>query len=175
MTYIPLLPFGLRGADNPGFDTVLGHLFRDGDPAPDGAPSFTSMAGAFKPKTTNPNPFLRAYQEDFAGRAQWCAHEPAACNHAPVITDVSADVETAPGGTVRVSAKASDPDGDELCARWSLFAPDGTVIWEEKGLEASFVVPADAVAGDRYVLTLTVKDVAERPMTRYAQVAVTVA
>lgn len=174
MTYIPLIRFGLRGAGEAGFDTVLGKLFRDGEPAPAGAPNFTNMADAFKPKTGNPNPFLRAYQEDFAGRAAWCAHEADACNHAPVITDVSADATAAPGERVRVSAAASDPDGDELVSRWSLFAPDGTTAWEASGLEAEFPVPADAVAGDRYVLTLTVKDVAERPMTRYAQVGVTV-
>ncbi len=174
MTYIPLIPFGLRGTSEEGFDTVLGHLFRDGDLAPEGAPSFTSMGDIFKPKTTNPNPFLRAYQEDFAGRAQWCASEAAACNHAPVITNVSADVCAAPGETVAVSAKASDPDGDELCARWNLFASDGTSAWEERGLGASFTVPTGAAAGDRFVLTLTVKDVAERPMTRYAQVGITV-
>lgn len=174
MTYIPLIPFGLRGASEEGFDTMLGHLFRDGDPAPEGAPSFTSMGDIFKPKTTNPNPFLRAYQEDFAGRAQWCASEAVACNHAPVITDVSSDISAAPGETVTVSAKASDPDGDELLIRWSLFAPDGTATWEEKALEASFIVPESAAASDRFVLTLTVKDVAERPMTRYAQVGITV-
>lgn len=173
-TYIPLLPFGLRGADDPRFDTVLGRMFRDGQPAPAGAPSFTSLADAFKPKTNNSNPFFRAYQEDFAARAQWCAHESEACNHAPVISEVCGDMVARPGETVRLCAKASDPDGDELACRWSLFAPDGSATWEERGLEVTFTVPADAKAGDRYVLTLTVKDVAERPMTRYAQVEVTV-
>ena len=174
MTFIPLLPFGLRGATDQGFDTVLGKLFRDGDPAPAGSPSFTSMADAFKPKTTNPNPFLRAFQEDFAARAQWCAHEPAACNHAPVITDVCPDVTVAAGETVHLTAAASDPDGDELCCRWSLFAADGTAAWEEASLQANFAVPADAAPGAHYVLTLTVRDKAARPMTSYAQVGVTV-
>lgn len=174
MTFIPLLPFGLRGADEPGFDTVLGKLFRDGEPAPEGTPSYENMAALFKPKTTNPNPFLRAFQEDFAARAQWCAHEPAECNHAPVIARVSADAEASAGETVALFAEVSDPDGDELACRWSLFAPDGTAAWEVEGLEADFAVPADAVAGTRYVLTLTVRDKAVRPMTSYAQVGVTV-
>lgn len=175
MTYIPLLPFGLRGADDPGFDTVLGRMFRDGDPAPAGAPSIANMADLFKPKTTNPNPFLRAYQEDFAARAQWCAALPEVCNHAPVVSEVCADAVAEAGETVHLSAKASDPDGDELTCRWNLFAPDGSATWEAAGLEADFVVPANAAPGERYVLTLTVRDLAERPQTRYAQVSVTVA
>ncbi len=174
MTYIPLIPFGLRGAAEEGFDTVLGKLFRDGEPMPAGSPSYANMAALFKPKTSNPNPFLRAYQEDFAGRAAWCAHEADVCNHAPVITGVCADAAAKAGERVCLSAMASDPDGDKLCARWSLFAPEGSAAWEAAGLEAEFPVPADAVTGDRYILTLTVKDVAERPMTRYAQVGVTV-
>jgi len=174
MTYIPLLPFGLRGAKEGGFDTVLGKFFRDGEPAPEGSPSFTNMADAFKPKTTNPNPFLRAFQEDFAARAQWCAHMPEECNHAPVVSEVCKDATAAAGETIHLSACASDPDGDELSCRWSLFAADGTAAWEEPAIEADFTVPSDAKPGDSYVLTLTVRDKAERPMTSYAQVRVTV-
>ena len=174
MTFIPLLPFGLRGAKEEGFDTVLGKFFRDGEPAPEGSPSFTNMADAFKPKTTNPNPFLRAFQEDFAARAQWCAHRPEECNHAPVVSEVCKDATAAAGETIHLSACASDPDGDELSCRWSLFAADGTAAWEEPAIEADFTVPSDAKPGDSYVLTLTVRDKAERPMTSYAQVRVTV-
>ena len=175
MTYIPLLPFGLRGATEQGFSTVLGPLFRDGDPAPEGAPSFTSMGDIFKPKTSNPNPFLRAYQEDFAARAQWCAHEPAACNHPPVITEVTPDRVAAAGEAVALSARVTDPDGDALSCVWRLYAADGTAAWEAEGPNAEFVVPADAAPGERLVLTLTARDQAARPMTSYAQVAVTVA
>ena len=89
---------------------MLGKLFRDGDEAPEGALGFVSIGDMFKPKDTNPNPFLRAYQEDFAARAQWCAHPYESCNHAPVISDVSADVEAVPGETVNLSARATDPD-----------------------------------------------------------------
>lgn len=175
MTYIPLLPFGLRGADDPRFDTVLGRMFRDGDEAPKGAPSFTSMGRLFEPKTTNPNPFLRAYQEDFAARAQWCAHAYEACNHAPVITDVCADAAVQAGEAFPLSATVSDPDGDGLTCTWHLYAPDGSSAWMAEGAQAVFPVPADAESGDRYVLTLVVRDDAERPMTSYAQVALCIA
>ena len=42
------------------------------------------------------------------------------------------------------------------------------------GLAALFAVPRDARAGDRFVLRLTVRDEVELPLTRYAEVAVTV-
>lgn len=156
-TYVPLLPFGLRGAVEPGFDTVLGPLFRDGERSPAGP------RGA--------NPYLRAYQEEFTARAQWCAHGWDECNHAPVIEGVvPADREVAPGEALVVSARASDPDGDALFARWGC-AETG---WAADGLAARFEVPADARDGERLVLTLAVRDAAERPMTRYAQVALTV-
>ena len=48
-------------------------------------------------------------------------------------------------------------------------------LWHECAMDAAFIVPADARPGDRLVLTLAVQTRAERPCTRYAQVAVTVA
>lgn len=171
MTYIPLLPFGLRGMEDPAFDTVLGKPFRDGE---QGASSLEGMFATIgQPTTGNPNPFLRAYQEDFAARAQWAAHGFAACNHAPVIEDVTEDTQAEAGGAVSLFARVSDPDADELVCHWHQYAPDGSSMWEAEGPQATFVVPADAMPGDRYVLTLVVRDVAERPMTRYAQLAVT--
>lgn len=174
MTYIPLLPFGLRGATEEGFTTVLGPLFADGDPAHAEAPSFTRMGELFKEKTENPNPFLRAYQEDFAVRAQWCASEPDECNHAPQILSVSNDTVADPGDSVELTASVFDPDGDALACVWRCYEPDGTAGWEAKGPAAAFPVPADAPSGTRYVLTLAVRDSAKRPATRYAQVAVDV-
>lgn len=174
MTFMPLLPFGLRGSEDRRFDTVLGKLFRDGDEAPEGAPDFSSIGDMLKPKDKNPNPFLRAYQEDFAARAQWCAHPYEECNHAPRISDVCADAEAAPGERVHLSAKAVDPDGDGLSCSWVLYGADGTAVWEAGGLDAVFTVPAHAAPGELIVLTLAVRDVAERPMTSYAQVGISV-
>lgn len=138
------------------------------------APSFTRMGELFKEKTENPNPFLRAYQEDFAVRAQWCASEPDECNHAPQILSVSNDLVADAGDTAELGVSVFDPDGDALSCIWRCYEPDGTASWEAKGPVAAFPVPADAPSGTRYVLTLTVRDLAERPATRYAQVAVDV-
>ena len=48
-------------------------------------------------------------------------------------------------------------------------------LWQECTVDTTFVVPTDARPGDRFVLTLTVQTRAERPCSRYAQVAITVA
>lgn len=112
MTFIPLLDVGLRGADDPDFETLLGPMFRDGE-----QPS-VDAGSPFERPTGNPNPFLHAFQEEFAARAQWCARNYAACNHAPVIGDVTPDLAAAPGEAVTIRASAADPDGDALLASW---------------------------------------------------------
>lgn len=174
MTYIPLLGFGLRGVDDPRFNTLLGPLFRDGE----GAPA-VDMAAIGKPLEKNVNPFLRAYQEDFAARAQWCAHEPAACNHAPVVDAVCPDMQAKPGQMIELSVQAHDPDGDALVYRWWLDALCSDCAsawpWEAATATAAYAVPPTARPGERLVFTCAVQDEAERPMTRYAQVEATVA
>lgn len=180
MTYIPLLDFGLRGTDDPRFDTLLGSMFHDGESPVDGAMSL-SLDSLGTPATHNINPFLRSYQEDFAARAQWCTHDPQTCNHPPRILEVSNDLSAAPGTAVSLAARATDPDGDPLSCSWSIDrlvsiynGRHDVSAWSSEGEIASFTVPDDAIAGDRLVLTFTVRDHAARPMTRYAQVAVEV-
>lgn len=200
MTYIPLLPFGLRGAAEDGFDTPLGPLFADSVEPLDEQATFASLG---KPAAAgeNPNPYLRAYQEDFAARAAWCAHRPEACNHAPQVVEAPADRTVAPGEVVELATEVRDPDGDALSCRWwvdrlvSCYAGNADVWGWEAANElpgaaasvaegapatttgrstATFPVPEDAQPGDRFVVTLTVQDQAARPMTRYAAIALTV-
>lgn len=184
MTYIPLLPLGLRGAADRRFNTVLGPLYADGAEPPAVAERLTSSYAAAalgEPVPGNPNPFLRAYQEDFAVRAAWCAHEPEACNHPPRIAQVTPDTVVRPGETVALHAATQDPDGGELCVRWtadplvSTYAGvDALASWHLDAFDGSFTVPAGAHPGDRIVVTLTVRDTAAIPATRYAEVALTV-
>ena len=175
MTYIPLLPFGLRGADDRGFDTVLGRMFLDGHPDSDAPAGFAAIG---TPVEGNPNPYLRAYQEDFAARAQWCAHEPAACSHLARITEATGDRRAEPGETAALTVIVSDPDGRGFDTSWNVALGPTTYsgtqdlsLWQECDLATTFTVPADAQPGDRIVLTLTVRTRGERPTTRYAQLA----
>ena len=71
--------------------------------------------------------------------------------------------------------------GRSLSARWccdpyvSRYAGKRDLAsWKASGLSALFSVPEDARPGDRFVLRLTVRDDAESPLTRYAEVAVAV-
>lgn len=168
MTFMPLLPFGLRGAEDPAFDTVLGCMFLDGEKP-------TALTSPFEAPKGNPNPFLRAYQEDFAARAQWCAAPPEACNHAPVVSCMCGDRDVAPGQTIALAAAAVDPDGDNVTCTWRRYGDGGAVLWEVVGNEAQFTVPKDTATGEKIVLTFSAQDNADRPMTRYAQVLLTVA
>ena len=155
-------------------------MFRDGKaPAVDVVPmSFGSLG---TPATRNVNPFLRAYQEDFAARAQWCAHRPETCSHPARIEGVTADRAAIAGERIELTAQVLDPDGAGFDASW-IVSPhsgsyNGTVDlaeWQASELDAIFTVPNDAQTGDRFVLTLSVRTSANRPCTRYAQVAVAV-
>ena len=134
------------------------------------------------PVEGNPNPYLRAYQEDFAARAQWCTHDPATCSHPAHIAEATADRSAAAGERVTLAATVIDPDGKGFDVSWDVaMGPTNYAggqdlsLWQECATDTAFTVPADAQPGDRFVLTLTVQTHAERPCTRYAQVAITVA
>lgn len=180
MTYIPLLDFGLRGAGDPSFDTVLGPMFRDGDiPRVGGAAMGFDSLG--KPANHNVNPFLRAYQEDFAARAQWCAHKPEECSHPVRIENATADCTAGTGEGVELKAQVIDPDGAGFDATWTVSPHSSSyrgvedlASWCARTVQGTFTVPADAQTGDRFVLTLSTRTRGKRPCTRYSQVAVTV-
>ena len=179
MTYIPLLPFGLRGADNRGFDTVLGRVFIDGHPDTDAPAGFDAIGS---PASGNPNPYLHAYQEDFSARAQWCNAVPQTCSHPVRIGNVTADRIVAAGDSVELAATVEDLDERGFDARWNIALAPTTYsgahdlsLWQQCDLDTTFAVPADVQSGDRIVLTLTVRTRATRPTTRYAQLALTVA
>ncbi len=179
MTYIPLLPFGLRGIDDRGFDTLLGRMFLDGHPDASVPATFATIG---TPSGDNPNPYLRAYQEDFAARAQWCAHVPAVCSHPAHVVEVTADRNAAAGERVDLTATIVDPDDRGFDAHWDVAVDPSSYagvqdlsMWQKCTVDTAFIVPSDARPGDRLVLTLTVQTRAERPCTRYAQVALIVA
>lgn len=176
MTFVPLLPMGLRGAGEKGFETPLGVLYEDGaePPAFVGNP-FAGDLGAF-------NPCLKPLWEEFAARAAWCSHEPDACIHAPMVgLACPADATAAPGESVALAATAADPDGRELLTLWeydqlvSSYAGMRPVRpWDPVSASTAVTVPADAKPGDRLVFTFAARNVADHPISRYAQVAVTV-
>lgn len=119
--------------------------------------------------------------EDLAARADWAFMEPSECNHAPIVEADTLDHTAKAGDTVELAGSASDPDGDKLDITW--WVPAESCVYSGKDelsvsgddKTAKFTVPEDAVADDIFVVNMEVKDTgAERPMTRYAQFAITV-
>ena len=121
--------------------------------------------------------------EELAARADWAICEPQDCNHAPIVTADELDFTAAPGETVTLAGNAKDPDGDTLVEKW--WVPtfsctymegkaEGLAVSSETGWSTEFTIPADAKAGDKFVVNLEVKDDATRPMTRFAQYVITV-
>ncbi len=135
--------------------------------------------------------------EEIAARADWAILPPEYCNHAPIVCADVLDHTAKVGETVSLRATVSDPDGDEYGIEWwipdvavptagggngapgmrmpTLKKVDAELTASADGTAAQFTVPADAKPGDRFVINMEVRDVAERPMTRFAQFTVTVA
>ena len=170
-TYIPLLGFGLRGLEDYRYGTLLGRISLD-DPTPrDSSQMFADMDSR-KPKW---NPFLKAYHEDFAARAEWCVKGYDKCNHNPVVRAAQPDIYAKPGETVLL--KASVEDIRPFTSRWWLYKDAceyaGNIDHMEKdGTELSFTVPADAAPGDFFNFVHIARNEDENPMTGYAQTIV---
>lgn len=174
-TYVFLFNVGLRGLENGNYGTLLGRVFENGKRPEKGYNFFTGEEG-------NPNRFLRAYQEEWAARAEWCIKPYAECNHPPVVSVENKDISAVPGEVVTLAANANDPDGDSLKSYWYVYreasqyagAANDLRVWEPMRFTTRFTVPKDAKPGDYFNLIIEVQDDAEKPMTRYGQIIITV-
>ena len=176
-TYIPLFSnFGLRGMEDWRYGTMLGVLHvQENKPA-----DLSSIMAGFGKRGPRVNPFLKAYHEDFAARADWCVKDYAEANHNPVVKLSAYDVWAKPGETVCVKGSVADVRPFE--AKWWLYTEgsgyEGDFVRAEvKGdeeLTLRFTVPSDAKAGDYFNLILEARNEHENPMTGYGQLIVTV-
>ena len=110
-TYMPLFGFGLRGMENYNYPTLLGRLFTDESKKPKAGNPMTGEGILF-------NPFIKAYQEDFAARAVWCYSEYKDANHAPIVEVEDLDITAKPGQTVDLKVFVKEPDGDDYSVAW---------------------------------------------------------
>ncbi len=174
-TYILLFDVGLRGLENGNYGTLLGRVYENGNKPQKGYNFFTGSEG-------NPNRFVRAYQEEWSARAEWCIKPYEECNHPPVVSVVNGDITATAGEVVILEASATDPDGDSLRACWFVYQEGSNYsgnakdlrVWEPMRYCTRFTVPSDAKPGDYFNLILEVQDDAEKPITRYGQVIVKV-
>jgi hypothetical protein len=170
-TFVPLINVGLRGLENGNYGTILGRILESGERPESGYDFLTGKEG-------NVNPFIRAYQEDWAARAEWCIKPFEECNHAPVINIMNLDIMASAGEVVLLEGTVSDPDGDGLHSIWYVYRQgsnysgiaDDLRVWEPMHICTRFTVPSDAKSGDYFNLILEAQDDAEKPMTRYGQV-----
>ncbi|WP_353080862.1 DUF1593 domain-containing protein [Tessaracoccus lapidicaptus] len=125
--------------------------------------------------------WLRMIQHDFAGRLRWTvtADFGAANHHPSVVIEEGVDLRRPAGSTVRLTARASDPDGDSLTYRWWQYREAGTssaeLDLEPNGDTVSFALPADAVAGETVHVILEVTDSGSPPLTACKRVVVEIA
>ena len=92
------------------------------------------------------------------------------------------ELTAAPGETVRIRAKASDPDGDALQLKWWYFPVGSYVLTNDAALSVdspetaatTFTVPADARSGDTIHFVLQAQDDGDPVLTRYLRTVITV-
>lgn len=125
------------------------------------------------------------FQNEFAGRMEWCVKGPKEANHPPVAvinndtTGKALMLEAKAGDQVRLSAAGStDPDGDALSYRWFVYREAGTYDGDAKlegadKAEAVLRVPPDAITKSIH-LVLEVTDGGSPPLTRYRRAIVAV-
>ena len=171
-TYIPLLRFGLRGMEDPGFGCLLERFGKDGEEIPEIYDCYTGKMG-------HPNRFLKMYQEEWAARSEWCCLPYDKCSHPPVVAVEEKEVSAGCAETVCLKADVSaDKDftvswviQNELCQ----YEGKGILsCFETASGTYAFTIPYDAKIGDRFIALCCVKTDGRMPMTRFAQVRITV-
>jgi hypothetical protein len=176
-TYIPLFTnFGLRGMEDWRWGTMLGVLRVEENSQTD---TNTTIAQKKSAAPRN-NPFLKAYHEDFAARADWCIMDYEEANHNPVVVLSTYNLTGNPGETV--SIKGTVADTRPFKAKWWLYQDGSSYegnlhekeILREDFLTVHFTIPEDAKPGDYFNLILEAKNEHKNPMTGYGQAIITV-
>lgn len=124
----------------------------------------------------------QAYQNDFAGRMDWCVKPYKEANHPPVVSLGHAAALTAKSGErVTLSAKGStDPDGNQLGYEWIVYLEAGSylgsrvpVVQNRLQQDAAFVAPkVEKPETIHFILAVT--DNGVPALTRYQRVILTV-
>ncbi len=162
-TYIPLIDFGLKGLEDEKSPTLLGYLGRE-------------KHLAEHDRDTHTNPFIRAYQLDFAIRAKWCCKDFEDATH-PLSISLNKDATyVIPNDLVSLNAIIRDPDGKGWNLKWqylpqySRFHGQGKVyISNPDDVETAVKVPDDCISGDMFYIVLEASTKSELPAIRYAQ------
>ncbi len=122
--------------------------------------------------------WIPSIQNDFAVRADWCIKDFKDANHAPIVQLNHAKMlSAAANATVKLSGKATDPDGNKLSYRWWQYEEVGSYKGKVKingatNKKATFRMPADIKKGQTIHLILEVTDQNTLPLNRYQRVVI---
>lgn len=195
-TFVYLIPTGLSDPLQPTWGGWAGRYGpRAGDPLNKGGPKgrqfyWANQRDTWNGTTNRDNTGARwavHVQNDFKARLDWCVAERFdRANHPPVphcrgdATRRILRLDVPAGEGVRLDAGGStDPDGDRLSYRWSVYGEAGTyrgkvAVDGADSPRAVVRVPADA-AGKTVHVVLEVTDTGRPPLTRYRRVVLTAA
>jgi hypothetical protein len=176
---------GVKEGDTPSFLHLVSAVRGLNDPEQPDQPSwggqFVRITPARNHWTDHPSGgrtvriWSRAFDNDFAARMDWCVKDFKAANHAPVVAlngEARRDVKA--GQVVKLTATATDPDGNRLSATWRATADSATavagvrIIKSDSLTAASLVVPDEP--GKEIHILLEVADDGTPPLVGYQRV-----
>ena len=122
--------------------------------------------------------FTPAVQNGFAARMAWSVTPNFKdANHEPAISGPTA-VTAAPGQTVTLKCKVSDPDNDKVNVEWMQFKVGGTkdllTFGNASSATTTVTIPASAKHGEQLHAILQATDNGEPALTHYKRVVITV-
>lgn len=183
-SYLYLINNGLRSIENPSWGGWGGRfeqsahnlrLYEDGSTVTDYNPTTQKEDPAY-PQAR----WVEAMQHDFAARADWCVKDFKNANHPPVLTLATPkNLFAKAGSSVKLSVRASDPDGNAVTIKWwpykeaGSYKSDVEIAAADKAI-TSVTITADAPKGSTIHLIAEVTDNGTPSLTRYARVVITV-
>ncbi|MCE7865089.1 MAG: DUF1593 domain-containing protein [Bacteroidetes bacterium CHB5] len=182
--FFHLMDVGLDNLNNPHFGGWGGRMvqsseapnrWEDGEQVVDFNP-FTQKMDAAYPQTR----WVDVLQNEFAARAVWCVQPYKNANHPPVVKiKQSSMLSVKPGQRIKLQAKASDPDGNEIEYSWWQYHEVDTyagklVLADNTKANLALTIPPDAKPGDDIHLILSATDTGTPALTRYGRVVLRV-
>lgn len=181
--YFHLIDVGLGNLQHPEYGGWGGRLkqsaenpnrWEDGKEVADFNPHTQKMDLTY-PQTR----WIEALQLDFAARADWCIKSYKDANHAPeIVVKEGNSMKAKAGNSVKINAKATDPDGNKVTFTFWQYKEAGTspqkVTIEANSNTATIQLPATAKSGDTIHVIVEGKDDGEPALIRYQRVILTV-
>ncbi len=181
--FLHLINVGLDNLQHPEFGGWGGRLMQsnsnpnrweDGEAVAELNPFTIQMDNAY-PQSR----WIKALQLDFAARADWCVKSTKEANHAPSVKlNHLNHLTIKPNEMVKLSGKATDPDGDLLSYKWWQYKEVGTykgdlLLSNSDSDNASLKVPGDIRKGETVHIIFAVTDDKFPNMTNYQRVILT--